>query len=127
MQTFIRFLFKLFILVVVIGLTAIMVLKTSYSQFIIPVFWYMLGGIACLTAFMHFSLLQISEKSAQKFSSRFMMVSGIKMIIYLIFITIYVFTFTDQAKVFLISFFILYITFTAFEVVQIMLYLKRKN
>jgi len=127
MQTFNRFLFKLFILVLAIGLVALILLKTSYSQLILPVFWYMLIGMAGLTAIMHFSILKISEIGAQKFTSRFMMVSGIKMILYLIFITIYVFTFTAQAKVFLISFFILYMLFTVFEVVQIMIYLKQKS
>lgn len=125
MKIYSRFLLKLAILAAVIALIAFVLMQTSYSNFIIPVFWYMLVGMVFLTALMHYSILQINEKSTSNFSSRFMMISGIKMIAYLIFITIYVFSFTSQAKVFLISFFILYFIFTLFEVFQIVIYLKR--
>jgi len=125
MKIYSRFLLKLTILTAAIAIAALVLMQTSYSNFIIPVFWYMLAGMVLLTALMHYSVLQISEKSASSFSSRFMMISGIKMMVYLIFITIYVFSFTTQAKIFLISFFILYLIFTLFEVFQIVIYLKR--
>jgi len=124
MQILKNFFIKELIFTGFIGAIAFILFQTVLSKYYLSVFWIVFGVIAILTGIMHYSLLQINEKSTAKFTSRFMMFSGIKMISYLIFITTYVFLYSSSAKFFLISFFILYFLFTTFEVFQIVKYLK---
>jgi hypothetical protein len=124
MQTFKKFIIKELVFTSSIAIIAYILFQTKLSEDYLPVFWLLLGLIAVLTGTMHFSLLLISDKNAAKFSIKFMTFSGVKMMIYLVTITSYVFLYSASAKFFLISFFILYFLYTAFEVFQIVKYLK---
>lgn len=126
MNVFKKFIFSEIIFTVIVAAIALLLFKTVLSAFYLPVFWFLIGIIALLTAIFHYSIIQIQDKGASKFANRFMMVSGIKMMIYLAIITSYSFLFPEKAKVFLITFFILYILYTFFEISLILRYLKRK-
>jgi hypothetical protein len=126
MQAFKKFLFRELIFVVIIAVIAFALFQTVLAEYYLPVFWVLLALITVFTAVFHLSILQVSEKNAVKFSSKFMMVSGIKMIAYLILIVYYAFSFPEKAKTFLISFFVLYLLYTVFEVILIVRYLKKK-
>lgn len=126
MQNFKKFFFKELVFTISVGIIAFILFNTILKTYYLPIFWILLATIAILTGILHHSILQISEKETSKFTSRFMMVTGIKMMIYLVFITSFVFLYPSQAKIFLISFFILYLLYTIFEVVLIVLYLKKK-
>ena len=127
MQAFKKFIFKELVLTGFIGIIAFVLFQTVLKSYHIPVFWVLLGVIALLTGIMHYSILQVAEKDVVKFTSRFMMVSGIKMMIYLVIITSYVFLNTENAKLFLIFFFLLYALYTAFEVILIVKHFKNKK
>jgi hypothetical protein len=60
------------------------------------------------------------------FTSRFMGIFGVKIIVLLIFIVLYSYFNPSQAVSFLITFFILYVIYTAFEVIVVLRYLKNK-
>lgn len=126
MNVFKKFIFSEIIFTVIVAAIALLLFKTVLSAFYLPVFWFLIGIIALLTAIFHYSIIQIQDEGASKFANRFMMVSGIKMMIYLAIITSYSFLFPEKAKVFLITFFILYILYTFFEISLILRYLKRK-
>jgi len=126
MHIFKRFLMQELLFTVLVIVIALILFNSVLAAFYLPVFWVLLGVIAVLTSIFHFSIIQMQDKGTSKFATRFMMVSGIKMIIYLVFITSYAFIFPDKAKIFLISFFILYLLYTVFEVVLIVRYLKKK-
>lgn len=126
MHIFKRFLMQELLFTVLVAVIALVLFKTVLVEFYLPVFWILIAIIAILTSVFHYSIIQIQDKGASKFATRFMMVSGIKMMIYLVFITLYAFIFPDKAKIFLISFFILYLLYTVFEVVLIVRYLRRK-
>ena len=127
MQALKKFILKELVFTGSIGIIAFILFQTALKNYHIPVFWVLLGIIALLTGVMHYSILQVAEKDVVKFSSRFMMVSGIKMMIYLVIITSYVFLNPTKAKNFLIFFFILYALYTVFEVILIVKYFKNKK
>jgi hypothetical protein len=126
MQALKKFILREFIFAVILGLIAYVLFQNVLKEYYLPVFWLLFGLIFLFTAFFHFSVLQVSNKDTSKFSAKFMMVAGIKMIIYLALIVFYAFSYPEKAKIFLISFFILYLLFTVFEVVLIVGYLKKK-
>lgn len=127
MQAFKGFLVRELVFTFLIATIALILFKSFLAGYYLPVFWVLLAVIALLTGIFHYSILQIQEKQTSKFANRFMMVSGIKMIIYLIFITLYAFTNPLKAAPFLISFFSLYLLFTIFEVFHIVRYLKKNR
>ena len=114
MNAFKKFLLQEVILIIVIVIFSLIVFQTILKSYYIPEFWMLLGVISVLTGFFHYSQLQIQEKQGSKFTNRFMMFSGIKMMIYLALITSYSFLNPSKAASFLISFFVLYILFTTF-------------
>jgi len=126
MQAFKKFLFQELLFTAIISLAAFILFRTLLSEYYISVFWLLLGIIAFLTAIFHYSVLQIQEKLASRFTHRFMMFTGVKMIIYLAFITTYAFMFPEKAKVFLLAFLALYLLYTVFEVILIIRFLKKK-
>lgn len=126
MQEFKKFIIKELVLTGSIAIIAGVLFNTILSAHYVPVFWVLLAIISILTGIMHFSLLQIQDKSAAKFSVKFMTASGIKMIIYLVLITVYSFFNTTKAKFFLIAFIILYFLYTTFEVFYIVKHLRKK-
>jgi hypothetical protein len=127
MQAFKKFIFRELIFALILATIAFVLFQTVLKEYYLPVFWILFGIITVFTAVFHFSILQVSDKNSAKFSSKFMMVSGIKMIVYLMLIVFYAFSFPDKAKIFLISFFILYMLYTVFEVLLIVNYFKKKQ
>jgi len=126
MNAFRKFLIRELIFALIIAIISYVLFQTVLKEYYLPVFWLLFGIITIFTAVFHLSVLQVSDKSSAKFSSKFMMVSGIKMIVYLMLIVYYAFSFPEKAKTFLISFFILYLLYTVFEVFLIIRYLKKK-
>ncbi|MDK2977586.1 MAG: hypothetical protein PWP52_300 [Bacteroidales bacterium] len=126
MKAFNKFLIKEAILTVTLGLIALILFRTVLSTYYLPVFWLNLFIIAGLTGILHFSILKVSTEGHSRFSSRFIMISGIKMMIYLVFIVLYALFNPDHAKFFLITFLILYFIYTFFEVLLILKFLNKK-
>lgn len=126
MQVFKKFIFQEFLLTISIGLISLILFQTVLKNYYLPVFWILLAIISLLTGILHYSNLQASAKKPSKFASGFLMLTGIKMMIYLILITSYVLLNPEKASMFLISFFILYILYTTFEVLSILKHLRNK-
>ena len=126
MRAFRNFVFRELIFAATLGLIALVLFQTVLKEYYLPVFWILFGIITVFTAVFHYSVLRVSEKETSKFTPKFMMVSGIKMIIYLVIIVYYAFSFPEKARIFLISFFVLYLLYTVFEVLLIVNYFKKK-
>lgn len=116
MKAFKKFIIKETILTVSLGVVALILFQTVLQSFYHPVFWLNLLVVAGLTGILHYSIIRVSTESHSRFSSRFMMIAGIKMIAYLMFIVFYALLNPDHAKFFLISFLIIYFIYTGFEV-----------
>lgn len=73
---------------------------------------------------MHIILIRSAEYDIRKFTSRFMLVFGLKILVLLILIVAYVLALPEQAVPFLITFLIHYLVFTGFETIYIVKVLK---
>jgi hypothetical protein len=69
-----------------------------------------------VTLAVHWVILKITELKPARFVSYFMLATFAKLVIYFIAVLIYVFTRKDHLLPFILSFFILYIFYTVFEV-----------
>jgi len=127
MKAFKQFLITEILFTVALSLIAYLVFSTFLSNYYLSVFWILLGLISFLTAIFHYSILQIQQKQPSRFATRFMMVTGIKMMVYLVFITSYAFIFPEKATRFLVSFLVLYLLYTIFEVFLIVRYFKKQK
>ena len=92
--------------------------KFHYSLLLVPVLE------ALVTSLLHQKLIKSSSDRPQKFINMFMAVTGIKLMIYLFFILIYIVTLTEFALPFLAIFFPLYIIYTIIEISQLLSFLK---
>lgn len=126
MKAYNKFLIKEAILTVFLGLIALILFQTVLSTYYHPVFWLNLFIIAVLTGVLHFFILKVSTEGHSRFSSRFIMISGIKMMIYLVFIVLFALFNPGHAKFFLITFLILYFIYTFFEVLLMLKFFNKK-
>jgi len=69
----------------------------------------------------------LSKRRHQRFITGYMALTAVRMMIYLVGIIIYVFSFKAQAVVFLITFMVLYLAYTVFEVVVVLKFLKQSK
>ncbi len=92
--------------------------KFHYSLLFIPAI------LAVVTALLHRKLLLSGKDRPQKFINKFMAVTGIKLMIYLITVLIYVMLFTNYAIPFVIIFFGLYIIYTFIEIKSLLKFFK---
>lgn len=73
-----------------------------------------------VTLAVHYVVLRITELKPARFVSYFMLATFVKLVIYFIAVLVYVFSRKEQVLPFILSFFILYIFYTVFEVVSIL-------
>lgn len=88
-------------------------------------FYYTAPFIMIVTILFHFILLKATNANPKQFISKFLAASGLKMMIYLTVIVIFIFTNRFQAKVFLISFLACYSIYTFIEIYFILKFLKK--
>lgn len=84
----------------------------------IPVF------LLLVTLLVHYYLVRTSEQDPRKFTARYLGAMGLKMFIYLAFLMVFLFLDTAHAVPFLVSFLVTYATFTLYEVIAILNFLK---
>lgn len=81
--------------------------------------WILLLFLAT-TALVHYVLLKITALNPRRFISYFMLATFIKLILYFTAVLIFLFTHREQALSFIVTFMIIYIVYTMFEVVFIL-------
>ena len=75
----------------------------------------------------HGTLIAASHLEMRKFTQRFLTVFGIKIMLLLVFIITYAYFNPEKAVPFLVTFFILYVIYTTFEIISIVRYQQRKR
>jgi hypothetical protein len=73
-----------------------------------------------ITALMHYVILRITRLNPRRFVSYFMLATFVKLIVYFTAVLVYVFNFRENLLSFIVTFFVLYIFFTVFEVTLIL-------
>jgi hypothetical protein len=81
--------------------------------------------IMLVTIFIHSFLVEVPKNDPKKFIFRFTVVSGFKMLLYIIVIFIYSFVIKRDIAIFVLSFFFLYVIYTITEISVILNYLKK--
>lgn len=104
---------------IILGVGAVLFLTVfkSYFLIILPVvllFYYI------STLVLHKFMLKISQKDISRFSFKFMMLSLIKMFVYIIFGVLYIVIDEENAVIFLIVYLILYVAYAIYEVRSVM-------
>ena len=112
---FIKKLFLYTVFIAVIGAAAAYLLPANYITPTLP-FLYVFFFAA--TLLVHYVLLQVSLKKASSFINYFMLLTFGKLIFFLSIVLAYALLRREDAAQFIIAFFVLYIFFTVFEVVQ---------
>ncbi|HBX50900.1 MAG: hypothetical protein A2275_11115 [Bacteroidetes bacterium RIFOXYA12_FULL_35_11] len=88
---------------------------------LIPLYFFLIYALT------HYLLLKKAEDKFGKFSAMFILMTGLKMILNIAIIVLYVFQDKTRAIPFLIVFICYYIIYTLFEVVSLLNYFKKKK
>ncbi len=86
---------------------------------------YQIFLIAIVTTFGHLWVLKATGLNTRKFTTTFMASVTFKLLIYLTFMLVYLMIDHSQVITFVLTFFILYIIFTIFEVIQVLDFIKK--
>lgn len=79
--------------------------------------WALLGFFVAITALVHYRLLRSGEGDPKAFVRQFMGLTSLKLLVYLLLIVFYAFSYKNTASVFILHFLVFYLLFTTFEVV----------
>jgi hypothetical protein len=97
------------------------VLLFCWNQFTPPVFhhsisWVILIFYAVSALLVHVYLIRSASGDPKAFVGKFMGVTGLKLLVYLLFLIILLLTNRDHARVIALYFLVMYLLFTVFEV-----------
>jgi len=105
--------------------TAILMAVSLILYFLLPRFWFSLSLPFLFFFFLsssilsfHFLLKSLTQRFS-KFVNVFLLTTAVKLLLYIAVIIIYVLVNRSDALPFLISFFILYLCYTVFEVIKL--------
>jgi hypothetical protein len=93
---------------------------TVFKQYFLMILPFVLLFYYISTLILHHFMLIISKKDISKFSFKFMMLSLIKMFVYIIFGVLYIIVDEENAVTFLIVYLILYVAYAVYEVKSVM-------
>jgi len=104
---------------IILSLGAILFLTIFKSYFLI-ILPFVLLFYYVSTLVLHKFMLRISQKDISRFSFKFMMLSLIKMFVYIIFGVLYIIMDEENAVIFLVVYLILYVAYAVYEVRSVM-------
>lgn len=118
-QSYKSFLLKLFIFSAVIGLISFILKWILPDDTLSPTLPFLVIYFFIISALVYYALLKSTSYSARRFVSYFMLATFIKFFIYVITVFAYAYFNRSDLLPFVISFFVLYILYTIFEVLAI--------
>jgi hypothetical protein len=124
---YIDFLKKLFIYTILLAVGGFLSVYLLPEQFISPALPYLFFFFFSVTLIVHLILLKVSQKKTGGFINFFMLLTFGKLLFFLTIIIVYALLNRSDAVRFIISFFILYVFYTAFEVVLSLSHTKPKK
>ena len=124
---FLQFLVRLSVFTLFLGLIAVILyalLPAGYASVTVP-FQFVL--FYAVTLAVHYLLLKASEKSPGSFVTRFMLVSFLKLLFYIIVLIAYLFLNKSDVLRFTVSYLVLYVLYSAFEITSITRFSKKNT
>lgn len=126
-KSFKKFIIHVTLLTVLLGVLAIS-LQYLFPGISLPdLTVYIFLFFYLVTNLVHFGLLKASEKRAVLFVRYFMVLTVLKLFLYLIFVMLLIFFNRDEAVHIAVSFFVLYLFYTSYEIIAILNHLKTSN
>jgi len=122
-----RFILQSTILTIIVFFLGTIVYSTFLQQYYLSILPFTVLFFYLVTNLVHAYLLKIAVKSGSRFTSQYMAVSFLKMFFYLAVAIVYALLNREYAKIFLGNFLVLYVSYTAFEVLQISKFVRQKN
>jgi len=95
------------------------------QSYITPALPYLIVFFFLVTLVIHYILLVASEKRTSKFVNYFMLTTFLKLVFYIIIMVVYGLLNKSDAIPFFITYFILYVAFTTFELISFFNLTKR--
>lgn len=116
-------------LLVYVTAMVIVVLLNEFSTLIFnPIHLALCGLFMFATSVLvHHYTVKASHDKPQRFPTYFMAITGLKMLVYIVALGVYVLIFTDMAIPVIITFLTLYVLYTVLEVSAALAYLKPKD
>jgi hypothetical protein len=114
------FVINIVLITVILAIIGWLVFSQFIPQYYLPVFPFILLFFAVISVAIHAYQLQLAKKDMAKFTRSNMVVSFLKLFLYLAVAIIYIAVDTQNAKVFVVYFVLLYIVFTVFEVLSLL-------
>jgi len=118
---------QLFILTILLTIAGFLVMKYILPEHYFTGYLFMPLLLFVITFSVHRYLIIASREDSKKFTYKFMGATGLKMFIYLVMMVIYLLLDKNHAVPFLVSFLILYVLYSLFEVLAVLKYLKNNR
>jgi len=118
-----NFILNLSVFSVILGLITYVLTFLLPSKYFSPALPFLFPFFFSTTLIIYFFLAKSGAKS-NSFINRFMLATFFKLMVYMSVLIIYVLMYKEDAIPFIISFFILYLGYTIFEVISILKYQK---
>jgi len=119
-KNFFKFIKGLTLYTLLIFILGAILFLTVFKNYFLAILPFVLLFYYISTLVLHKFMLQISQKDISRFSFKFMMLSLIKMFIYIIFGVLYIVIDEENAVIFLIVYLILYVAYAIYEVRSVM-------
>ncbi len=122
-----KFIFKIIVLTLFVSGIASLLFSSVLQAYQFKAFPYQILLIAFATTVGHLLVVRASKLNTLKFSNAFMISVTLKLFIYILFMLIYLWIDHSQVVIFGITFLLLYLSYTIFEVAEILKYVKKSN
>jgi hypothetical protein len=119
------FIFRIIIFTIILTSISAILYLTFLKPFYIKSFPLQLLLIGSLTTYSHVRLMKAFEQNIRRFTSVFMLSVTLKLMVYLSFLLICLLIDHSNALAFVLTFLILYICYTIFEVTQALKFFKK--
>ncbi len=114
---YLRFLKRLLLFSLILGLITVLFVFFLPKIFISPALPFLFFFFIASSLLSYYYLLKSMKKKFIRFTNTFLLITAIKLLLYVAVMVIYVLIHREDAVPFLLSFFILYLCYTVFEVV----------
>lgn len=122
-----QFITKILIFTILVFIITSALFSTVLKIWYFAAYPYQILLIALVTTIGHIWILKAAGQNTRKFTTSFMASVTLKLMVYLTFMLIYLMIDRSQVIPFVLTFIILYISFTIFEVIQVLNYIKKHS
>ena len=122
-----QFIVKILIFTLLIYAIATVLFHTVLTRWYFAPYPYLLLLVATITTIGHLWILKASAQNTRRFTTAYMASVTLKLIAYIAFMLIYLLIDRTQVITFVLTFITLYLTYTIFEVVNVLKFIRKPD